>query len=519
MSYALTLHNGRMALGVSAQASVASKLPDCKDAELTGNDYIDKTIVKCCEDVKRKWGLSFEDQVKGIIECGARGGATATCMAAGVVTYGITTVLAPLCGEVGAFVAKRVTGYSGVQLGAAITAAVACGAFTGGLLSPLCGIVAAELIGWLSDAVGPIIEGIFDPGAAKRRELAARDAYHKAIEANEKACEEADEKYRLAWGMGIGSLKELYRKAFPTAALQAKAKKVLGFGGSYDEIARAMAKSGAGTSANPFGQNKGKRGCYGDHPDWECPGCEQFDYVKSAKFADPRWKGTPWDGIASSWVVEGRKDPWSDICPFSLHRFYLTERQKALGDKPKRDQVTAWEKKFVPTIAAIASQIYPAMVQAITAVGSKITSIAVALKQQELFEAAQNATREQLATRATRAASTAEAAADAALKGSAQEGKRAIVKTRQQYDIAVAAHDRLLGTFGEKPTSSGAAASRAIACAQDRYCKMSGSAVTRAKAAMINAPLFARRASNRRLLIGAALVAGTTGAALVFTRK
>ena len=543
MSYALTLRHGRLTLGAettfdfaaqvatkytsnktSASASATAKpeppkLPDCKDAAVTGNEYIDKTAVECCYSVKKRWGSSVSKQAEGLAECTARAASTAACVAAGAVTFGITTLVAPLCGDVGAFIAERVMGYDALQLGAGIVAGAICGVMTGGTAAIVCGIVAAELVGWLTDTVGPLISAILDPGAAKRRELAARAAYKKAIEANEKACREADEKYRLAWGMGIGSLKELYRKAFPTAALQAKAKKALGFGPTYDEIARAMGQSGAAAQPGIFSQNKGKKGCYGQHPDWECPGCEQFDYVKSAKYADPQWKGTPWEGITAAWVVEGRKDPWSDVCPFSIEQFYLAERQKALGPSPKRDAVTAWEKKFAPTIAAVANQIYPAMVMAISVVGSKITSVAVALKQQELLESANTASREQLAARVASAASRAEVAADLAKKGTAKEAKLAIIKASQQYDIAAAAYQKLLFEhFGGKPTSSGAAASQAIACQQDPNCKRATASLARARVAKTNAPLFAAQTARNRLLIGGAVGAAAIGAAYYFTR-
>jgi len=525
-----------LALGISAEASASieagaeatlpketqiPKLPDCSDAAVTGNTYVDKTFVECCIEVKKNWHLSAGDKAKALAECGARGAATGACVAAGVVTFGITTVLAPICGDIGAFIADRVMGYSATQIVGGIVAGAACAAVSAGIAAPLCAFVAAELIGWLSDAVGPLIEGIFDPGAARRRELAARAAYHQALEANETACQEADDRYRLAWGLGVHSLKELYTKAFPTAALQAEAAKHLGFGPDYDGVAKALRAAGAATHTRLFSGNKGQHGCYGGHPTWECPGCERFDYVRDpavAKASGSPWKGTAWQDVVESWVAEGRKDGWSDVCPFSVYMFYLTARTQAPGDKPSRSEVTKWEKSFAPQIAQVAAGIYPAMVTAISSVATAITALGAALKQQELFKAADAASKEQLTARIARAASAAEAAADAALKGSAKEGRRAVQRASEQNEIAKSAFGLLLTRYGSD-SSEGARAARAAACAQDVYCKRGTQSVARAQVATQNAALFFAKAQRKRLLIGSAIVASIAGGAYMLSKR
>lgn len=506
----------------------AKKLIPCKEARVTGVSYIDDAIVECCEEIKRGSGGTVGQKVKGIADCighnvARAGGAilgTAAAAAACAAT-GIGASIAVFCGmvggalggAVGGFIYDRVSGYSTTQIVGGLVAGAVCTAFTG-IAGPFCAMAAAELIGWLSDSVGPIIEGIFDPGAAKRRELAARAAYHHAIEANEKSSQQADEHYQIAWGLGVHALKELYRKAFPSAADLVKAKKILGFGPVYDDVARAMRSAGASAMELTF-VSKGTRGCFAD-PAWECANCGDKDYIRTKPASS---SSDPWDGIIAAWTVEGRPQ-WSNICPFSIYQFYLTEREKALGKNPSRDAVTAWEIKFAPSVKEMADQIYPAMVKAIANVATQITTAGVALKQQQVIQAAHTATRENMAVRIANAASRAEAAADAAKKGGKEEGKRSVQRANQQYDIAVTTYNKLLfDEFGGKPTSSGAAASQAISCARDVSCRKAGAGVARAAVAKKNAPIFAAQAANHRLILGGVIAASVVGATYLAIRK
>jgi len=518
-----------------AVKKATEELVPCDKAGVTGNETIDKAIVDCCEATKRGSG-NYDQKAADIAKCVAKNTAklygAAVGTAAGAALCGATVVLAPaapLCGllggviggAVGGFLYDRVSGYSTGQIVGGLVAGAICGVISGGTLAVLCGFAAAELIGWLTDTVGPAIEAIFDPGAAKRRELAARAAYHSAIEANEKACKQADEKYSLAWGLGVGSIKELYRKAFKTSVQKARSQPLLGFVDNYDSIARAMRAAGAASMQLVY-TAKGTRGCWDEASSdkWdpkmvtkyramECSNCANFDYIRTG----PADSKDPWKGVEASWLTDG-PGLWSDVCPFSVCTFYYAEREKALGKSPSRDAVTKWEKDFAPTIKAVAEQIYPSMQSAITQVATKITMAAVAMQQQDIIEAAHTATRAGMATRIAKAASVAESAADAAKKGNAEEGRRAVQRANQQYDIAAAAYKKLLtDEFG------GYNLAGTTACLKDVNCKKADAALARAALAKKNAPIFAAQAAEKRLVIGCVIAASVAGATYLAVRK
>lgn len=519
MSYALTLHGYRLlSLGADASASASwdlqaaikggaqskdageaavvtakaaasaadADLPNCDDAGLTGNAYLDKTFIECCKEIKKNWKLSLGDKAKGITECAARGAATGACVAAGVITYGITTLVAPLCGTVGAFIANRVMGYGVGQIAVGIAAGSFCAAMSAGILGPVCGLAAAELVGWLSDTLGPVIEGIFNPSAAKDRELAARKASHALIDATEEAYLTADANYKMLWANGIHSLKELYAQSFTTDAARSRARKALGFSPTYDELSKALVKNGAIATPQEW-----IKGFLDDQLANKGPGCSSNDYL------DP--KTQKWDAF-------------SRVCPFSTMAFYYS--QLSASPNMSRDQRNAFEKNMASQVKQIADSIYPLTSQAIASVASAISMAAINIKQQELLEAAQAASRAKLATKSVTAASRAEAAANAALKGNAKESAAAVVRAQQQYDISVAATKALLATFG---ASSDAQA--ALLCAKDASCAKARSGVTRALAASALAKKNTEIAARNRVMFGGLLVAGAAGAAYMFLRK
>ncbi len=495
--------------------ATADALVPCKDLADTGIGYVDDAIVECCEWVKQSNG-TLEEKAKGVGECVAKGIARGAGAAVGAAVgaalcaaTGVGATVAYFCGMaggiiggvIGGFLYDLISGYSVGQLGAGLVAGALCGVISGGALALVCGIAAAELVGWLTDIVGPVLEGIFNPSAAKDRELAARKAYHDAIEANYESCADATQRYRRHWGLGIHSLKELYLKAFKTAALQAQAEKLLGYGFTYSDLAGALTKAGAG-SQRYTGVAKGQRGCYPD-ASWECANCGDIEYVRTK--AQTHELADAWDGVVAAWTIDKKPPAWSDICPFSLERFYVEERAKALGPKPSREQVVKWERKVAPVLGQIAAVGFASLQEALAIVSTQIATVAASLKKQELLEAAEKSSRDQLAARVAKAAATAEIAADAAKKGSAKEAGRAVVKARQQYDIAKATYNRLaydqLTSTSVVPQLKGASAS-----------------LQRAKVARDNAPLFAARTARNRLLLGAAVGAGAVGAAYYFTR-
>lgn len=522
--------------------ATADALVPCKDVADTGIGYVDDAIVECCEWVKRSDG-SLEEKAKGVGECVAKGiargaGASvgaavgvALCAATGVgatVSYFCGMAGGIIGGAIGGFLYDLISGYSAGQLGAGLVAGALCGVVSGGALALACGIAAAELVGWLSDTVGPVLEGIFNPSAAKDREMAARAAYHEAIEANQLTCFAATERYRRAWGLGIHSLKELYLKAFKTTAWQEQAKKLLGFGFTYSDLASALVKAGA-PSQRYVGVAKGTRGCFPD-PAWECANCGEIDYAYTgsrkprsdsekiiagivASAADSTEKmasirAAIWsDDVVAAWTIDRKPPPWSDICPFSLERFYLEERTKALGAKPTRQQVTAWERKVAPILGQLAEVGFALFQQALTIVSAQITTVAASLKKQELLAAAEKSSRDQLAARIAKAASNAEIAAELARTGTAAEAKRAVVRAMQQCDIAEAAYKRL---SYEQYT--------ATATTPVTQLKAAAASLKRARAARDNAPRFAAQTARKRLLLGAAVGAGAIGAAYYFTR-
>lgn len=475
-----------------AAAAAQVELPDCSDAAITGNDYIDSTFIKCCQDIKKMSGMSTADKAKGIGQCAARGAATGACMAAGVATLGITAALAPLCGTIGAAVFDRVMGWDTKQWVAAGVGAAVCAAVSAGLAGPLCAFAAAELVGWISDALAPVFEGIFNPSAAKDRELAARAAFHSLVDTREEFLRQADEAVGQLWSNAIKSIKDVYLEslALMPVAYQAKAKKILGFEPKYDGIAKALVAAGARATSLDL------------HVD------DQGHTVRD-RLRTQRDKG---GGYGCEGSAEGcMKDGYSEVCPFSFHDLYLAlfyAQGKFTGNT--RDRQIAFDKQALTQLQLIANSLLPQYQQAIAAVSAKVATVMVALKQQALIDATQQATRSTFAVRAVAAASRAEAAADAAGKGFAKERTKAVAKAIQQYDIAKAACNALLSTYGSASVWK-------AACAKDPDCLKAVSGMQRAAAAA----QLAVKNSSSAALVHTALGVGVaaTAAYLLFVRK
>jgi len=295
----------------------------------------------------------------------------------------------------------------------------------------------------------------------------------------------------MLWFNGITSLKEFYKTTFTTADSLAQAKKILGFGPTYDEVARALHSAGATINPTGWWAERLKTARVSGY------GCNKiFDK------ADPK---------------TGKFDAFSDVCPFSFQDYYghyleLATRAGSLT----RDQRNEFEQRMLVNMQALASQLYPTTSHAISVVLGKIAAAAIAIKQKQLLDEAKS--RAGLATKAAKAATQAEAAADAARKGSAAEGKRAVRRAKESLDIASAAYGVLLDTFGAR-TSSGAAAAVASACALDKDCKKASAAVARAKQAHSAAVANAAAAARNRVLLGAAAMAGVAGVAYFILSK
>jgi len=252
MSYSLShqLKNGGLRMqqawqlgdvSASATAAVKSNI-DCAEAAVTGISYIDGPIVKCCEKLKKGSG-SAGDKAKGVALCIKDGVAVGLGTAAGTATgaaactaTGVLAPVAPLCGMIGGVIGgwlgSRIAGYSTAGTVAFVAGTAICG--------PACGLLLGELTEFFSDTLGPIISGIFDPGAAARRERQRREAEWRAWEGSEKAMREAEAQTISAWTDSVNRIWELYEKAFPTPTARADAAKGLGLNAAYPSIVAAM---------------------------------------------------------------------------------------------------------------------------------------------------------------------------------------------------------------------------------------------------------------------------------------
>ncbi len=501
MSYALIRGLGAE---VSASASASTAAPtnnvsaECKTAAdafvkaatyvgLT-SDSVKKVVTTCCEEFKRSGG-SASSRAKGLAECFARASATAGASAA-CIAGGITAPFAGVCGTVGAFVADRVMGYNKTQLAAGVLASIVCSAATAGSTSTSCFYIGAELVGWIEDSIGPIIEGIFNPGAAKKRELAARAAFQSLTAARADLLLRADAAIREMWSNSIKSIKDMYQGTVGSlpASYQTKAQQILGFAPNYAGVASALVA--AGVPATPMG--------------WPIDG-------KGSKVGDRlRAQRAVNGGHGCESTAEGcLNDGYSEVCPFSFSDLYMTlfysqGMDKLTGDT--RDRQVAFEKQSLAAMQALANGMLPAMQQAMATVAANVAITVVGLKQQALIEETKTKDTAKFVATAVQAAKAAEAAAAGAKSWDSATRQKSIATAQNKYEIVrqVRAMLTIMAAPGSAPLS--ATYQKKLADAADR----SAAAVKTARSNALTA----------ELMIGGAAVAGVVGIGyLVFGRK
>lgn len=494
MSYSIArgLHGMGLGATVSANASVTASADvssECKTAAqaftkaatyfgLT-SDAVTKTVQQCCQAVKDS-NASGADRARIMAECFARAAATAGAAAA-CVAGGITAPFAGICGTVGAFMADRVMGYDKTQLAAGTAASIVCAVASGGTSSTGCFYAAAEVVGWIGDKLGPAIESIFSPGAAAARERARRKAESDLYRASRESVFAAQEEAYAQWSASVNRVWDLFLQAFPSN-YYALAKSKLGFGNDYHSIALAFLNAGVPTTIMAQAE-------FGKHKKDTYPACEAFGKK-----------------------VGGTYGATSPICPPALiDQFYKITTEAG------SDMVNA-AAKVAQELTATANMFFLQLPMAEAALASRVAVVAIAVKQQQALDEAAQASRANLATKALAAAGVAEAAADAALKGNAEEGRKAVERAKNRYDQARAAYDMLLDSYGKR-TNAAQAAVVAMICAKDADCKRAGAAVDRAQAAVDLTIKNAATATTRRYLLGVGAAAVIAGGAYYFTRK
>ena len=478
----------------SASASAAASADvssECKTAAVAftkgatyfglTSDTVTKTVQQCCQAVKDS-NASGADRARVIAECFARAAATAGAAAA-CIAGGITAPFAGICGTVGSFMADRVMGYDKTQLAAGAAAGIVCGLVSGGTTSTTCFYAAAEVVGWIGDKLGPVIEGIFSPGAAAAREIARRNADNNLYFGSVESVRQAQDAVYSQWTASINRVWDLFTEAFPSG-YYAMARAKLGFGNDYHSIALAFLKMGVPTTIMPQVD-------FAKHQKDTYPACEAFGKKVAGSYGDT-----------------------SAVCPPGLvDKFYA-----ALTVAKNSHDETQAAKQAASELVSAANLFFLQLPMAEAALASRIAVVAIAVKQQEALDQAKAASRAQLATRAVTAAGVAEAAADAALKGNAKEGKAAIQRAKNRYDMALAAYELLLDSFGKR-TNAAEATVAAVACSKDASCQAAQRAVARAKAASELAVANASSATTKRYLIGAGAAAAVAGGAYLFLRK
>ena len=516
MSYALIPWTRLRGLGasVSADFSAAASTPAaktaandaCAKARITGGRYpdIDNLVVSCCQDIQKGSG-SAGDKAKGVAVCIAKGtakvagavagatAATALCAAAGTVTAGITAALAAsgVCGAIGAVIGSvvggwvydRVAGYSTGQKIAGAVGGVVCGIVSGGIAASFCAFAAAELVGWISDELGPVVEGIFHPGAKAERERAARAAFHALDERTAKYRNDADDAMRSLWSQSISSIKAMYQQSIGLLgpSYQAEAIKILGFSPTYDGIAKAfVAAGGASTplhwAADQSGHTVGDR-LRANHAGGGS-GCE-------------------------STAVGCLHDGYSEVCPFSFNDYYMAFWNLVNWKGTGRDTLIAFDNKMLAQMQAIAGGIFDGTQQAISNVVAQIMTTATLLKQQEFQDQAKAANEARLLASASKAAAKAQAAAKQATSWSSDVREQALARAEEQYNIAKQARALLLYAGSTTVTASAASVQ-----------KMAGY-VASAQAALA---LANKNAAHAQLMVGAAAATGVAAAGYLLMR-
>ncbi len=428
---------------------------------------VKKVVTQCCSEFQRSTG-SAEERTKGMAECFARAAATAGAAAA-CVAGGITAPFAGVCGTIGAFMADRVMGYDKKQLAGGVAASIICSAATAGTTSTACFYAGAEVVGWVGDKLGPVIEGIFSPSAAADRARAQRAADNALYFGTVDKVREAQESIVGAWRASVNRIWDLFDGAF-SPDYRALAREKLVFYDEYTSIALALMNSGVPISIMPQADLAKHSRSY--------PACEAYGKQVNGTYGNP-----------------------SPLCPpFVLDAFY-TAIQSAKNSHDEAQIAASTAKQLL----AISAQFFFQLPLAEAALAAKIAVVAVAVKQQEALDQAARFTRSQWATKAESAAGVTEAAADAALKGNATESARSVEKAKHYCDVSVSAYKVLLGS-----TTS---------CTKDVDCNRASVAVARAKAAYELAVKNAAHAAHVRLLIGAGAVAGVASVAYYFLRN
>ena len=479
MSYSLTLpHLGSVldvAANLDARANASATTPtapkapdvappDCSDVK-TGFDYVDTVLVGCCTEVRRQSGKSAAEKAQGVAQCVARGAAIAACIAAGPATYGVTVAFAPLCGKIGAWVANRVMGWDTKQKVTAGVADVICGAT--GPAGAICGFAAAELMGWMSDKLGPVVEGIFHPGAAADRERAKRRTDNKIYWASVASVRASETQIVEQWTASVNRIWSLFESTIAPAD-RADAKKRLGFGADYHSIALAMVNGGV-----PLGIMAQAE--LAKHHTDTYPACEVYGRKVNGSYGAP--------------------DP---ICPpFTLQLFYTAIQ----GAKSSHEESAMAEAASVK-LAALATTFFNKLPQVEAAMATKCAVLATAYKQQRALAEAQAATEATLVAKAVAAAAAAEIAAAAAFSFSSDTRDRSIATAQAQYRIAAQA--KVLLTFAASTAPSSASAR-----------KMSA-ALTRAQVARVKAK---NNALHAQWVAGGVAAAGIVGIGYLFLRK
>lgn len=491
MSYRNVLSFRQLGLGaeVSASASASAAVSvssECKAAAdsfskaakyfgLT-SDAVNKTVAQCCQGVKDST-LDTEGRAKLLLECFARAAATAGASAA-CLTAGVTAPFAGVCGTVGAFIADRVMGYDAQQLGVGTAAAIVCTAASGGSAGAGCFYAAAEVVGFVSDTLGPIIESIFDPGAKARREYARRRADLSLYNASADAVRDAEAAAAEQWHDSVNRIWDLFEEAFPSQ-YRSLASSKLGFTNTYSSLATAFQNAGVPLHTMPSEE-------LATHNQGTYAACEIYGRM-----------------------VKGTYGPLSPLCPpFIANEFYarLTDINGNAA------------KEAANELLGVVNAFFTALPLAEAGLAARIAVVAIAVKQQQALDEAAQASRANLATKVVSAAGVAVAAADAALKGNAKEGRAAVARAKNRYDMALAAYNLLLDSYGKRTTAAEAAVV-AMTCAKDADCKRAAAGVERAKAAAELAVKNAASATTKRYLIGTGAAAAVAGGVYLFLKK
>ena len=207
--------------------------------------------------------------------------------------------------------------------------------------------------------------------------------------------------------------------------------------------------------------------------------------------------------------VKGKFGPLSPLCPpFVTNDFFAKVSGKGGSDA----------QQIANELLAVVNAFFTALPLAEAGLAARIAVVSIAVKQQQALDEAAQASRANLATKVVTAAGVAVAAADAALKGNAEEGRAAVAKAKNRYDLALAAYSLLLDSYGKRTTAAEAAVV-AMTCAKDADCKRAAAGVERAKAAAELAVKNAASATTKRYLIGASAAAAVAGGVYLFLKK